>query len=75
MMRQLSLEVINNIPSDGGKSDSGRAGSGVCTIVEDGLVFRCRFRKPDNSDRFSALGMQSEAINFALHFETSDTYI
>ncbi|GBM53568.1 hypothetical protein AVEN_583-1 [Araneus ventricosus] len=54
MMRKLSLEVINNIPSqalvlytDGNKSDSGRTGSGVYAKAEDGLVFRCRFRNPD----------------------------
>ncbi|GBM03393.1 putative RNA-directed DNA polymerase from transposon BS, partial [Araneus ventricosus] len=46
MMRQLSLELINNISSqalvlytDGSKSDSGRTGSGVYAKAEDGLVF------------------------------------
>ncbi|GBN74516.1 hypothetical protein AVEN_34097-1 [Araneus ventricosus] len=47
MMRQLSLEVINNIPSqglvlytDGSKSDSGRTGSGVYAKAEDSLKSR-----------------------------------
>ncbi|GBM89135.1 hypothetical protein AVEN_140460-1 [Araneus ventricosus] len=58
-MRQLSLEVINNIPSrvlefytDGSKSDSGRTASVVYVKAEDGLVFRCRFRNPDNCSVF-----------------------
>ncbi|GBM34989.1 hypothetical protein AVEN_240354-1 [Araneus ventricosus] len=83
MMRQLSLELINNIPSqalvlytDGSKSDSGRTGSGVYAKAEDGLVFRCRFRNPDNCSVFrSELLAIREASNFALHFETSDIYI
>ncbi|GBL98715.1 hypothetical protein AVEN_8618-1 [Araneus ventricosus] len=82
-MRQLSLEVINNIPSqalvpytDGSKWDSGRTGSGVYTKAEDGLVFRCRFRNPDNCLVFrSALLAIKEALDFPLRFETSDTYI
>ncbi|GBM34661.1 hypothetical protein AVEN_122055-1 [Araneus ventricosus] len=47
MMRQLSLEVINNISSralvlytDGSKSDKGRTGSGVYARAEDGLKSR-----------------------------------
>ncbi|GBN81868.1 hypothetical protein AVEN_231476-1 [Araneus ventricosus] len=83
MMRQLSLELINNIPSqalvlytDGSKSDSGRTGSGVYAKAEDGLVFRCRFRKQDNCSVFrSELLAIREALNFALHFENSDIYI
>ncbi|GBL72539.1 hypothetical protein AVEN_127815-1 [Araneus ventricosus] len=83
MMRQLSLELINNIPSqalvlytDGSKSDSGRIGSGVYAKAEDGLVFRCRFRNPDNCSVFrSELLAIREALDFALHFENSDTYI
>ncbi|GBO09151.1 putative RNA-directed DNA polymerase from transposon BS [Araneus ventricosus] len=83
MMRQLSLELINNIPSqalvlytDGSKSDSGRTGSGVYAKAEDGLVFRCRFRNPDNCSVFrSELLAIREALNFALHFENSDIYI
>ncbi|GBO08682.1 RNA-directed DNA polymerase from mobile element jockey, partial [Araneus ventricosus] len=82
MMRQLSLELINNIPSqalvlytDGSKSDSGRTGSGVYAKAEDGLVFRCRFRNPDNCSVFrSELLAIREALNFALHFENSDIY-
>ncbi|GBM64738.1 hypothetical protein AVEN_158743-1, partial [Araneus ventricosus] len=61
MMRQLSLEVINNIPSQalvlythGSHSDSGRTGSGVYAKAEDGLVFRCRFRNPDNCSVFQS---------------------
>ncbi|GBN81678.1 hypothetical protein AVEN_187609-1 [Araneus ventricosus] len=83
MKRQLSLEVINNIPSqalvlytDGSKSDSGRTGSGVYTKAEDGLVFRCRFRNRDNySVSLSELLTIREDLDFALRFETSDTYI
>ncbi|GBM85041.1 hypothetical protein AVEN_248971-1 [Araneus ventricosus] len=83
MMRQLSLELINNIPSqslvlytDGSKSDSGRTGSGVYAKAEDGLVFRCRFRNPDNCSVFrSELLAIREASNLALHFENSDIYI
>ncbi|GBO41118.1 hypothetical protein AVEN_122941-1 [Araneus ventricosus] len=83
MMRQLSLELINNIPSqalvlytDGSKSDSGRTGSGVYAKAEDGLVFRCRFRNPDNCSVFrSELLAIREALNFALHFENSDIYV
>ncbi|GBM24118.1 hypothetical protein AVEN_50236-1 [Araneus ventricosus] len=81
MMRQLSLELINNIPSqalvlytDGSKSDSGRTGNGV--YAKDDLVFRCRFRNPDNCSVFrSELLAIREALNFALHFENSDIYI
>ncbi|GBM50334.1 hypothetical protein AVEN_142343-1 [Araneus ventricosus] len=83
MMRQLSLELINNIPSqalvlytDGSKSDSGRTGSGVYAKAKDGLVFRCRFRNPDNCSVFrSELLAIREASNFALHFENSDIYV
>ncbi|GBN09969.1 hypothetical protein AVEN_159691-1, partial [Araneus ventricosus] len=83
MMRQLSLEVINNIPSralvlytDVSKSDSGRTGSGVCAKAEDGLPFRCRFRNPDNCSVLrSELLAVREALDFALRFETTDTYI
>ncbi|GBN54504.1 hypothetical protein AVEN_98493-1 [Araneus ventricosus] len=83
MMRQLSLEVINNISSqapmlytDGSKSDSGRTGSGVYAKVEDGLVFRCRFRNPDNCSVFrSELLAIREALVFPLRFEIRDTYI
>ncbi|GBN69275.1 hypothetical protein AVEN_251434-1 [Araneus ventricosus] len=83
MMRQLSLEVINNIPSqalvlytDGRKSDSGRTGSDVYAKAEDGLVFRCRFRNPDNCSVFrSELLAIREALDFAFRFETSDTHI
>ncbi|GBN53673.1 hypothetical protein AVEN_102341-1 [Araneus ventricosus] len=83
MMRQLSLEVINNIPSqvlvlytDGSKSHSSRTGSGVYARTEDGLFFRCRFRNPDNCSVFrSELLSIREALDFALRFETRDTYI
>ncbi|GBN67744.1 hypothetical protein AVEN_272417-1 [Araneus ventricosus] len=83
MMRQLSLEVIKNIPSrtlllytDGSKSDSGRMGSGVYAKAEDGLVFSCRFRNRDNCSVFrSELLAMREALDFSLRFETSDTYI
>ncbi|GBM02562.1 hypothetical protein AVEN_178493-1 [Araneus ventricosus] len=83
MMRQLSLELINNIPSqalvlytDGSKSDSDRTASGVYAKAEDGLVFRCRFRNPDNCSVFrSELLAIRETLNFALHFENSDIYI
>ncbi|GBL89443.1 hypothetical protein AVEN_87794-1 [Araneus ventricosus] len=83
MMRQLSLEVINNIPSralvlytDGSKSDSGRTGSSVYARAGEGLVFRCRFRNPDNCSVFrSELLSIKEALDFALRLETSDTYI
>ncbi|GBM20749.1 hypothetical protein AVEN_105973-1 [Araneus ventricosus] len=81
MMRQLSLEVINNIPSqalvlytDGSKSDSGRTGSGVYARAVDGLVFRCRFRNNCSVFRSELLAIR-EALDFALRFETSDTYI
>ncbi|GBM55974.1 hypothetical protein AVEN_240578-1 [Araneus ventricosus] len=82
-MRQLSLQVINNIPSqalglytDGSKLDSGRTGSGVYAKAEDGLVFRCRFLNPDNCSVFrSDLLAIREALDFALRFETSDIYI
>ncbi|GBL61654.1 hypothetical protein AVEN_204717-1, partial [Araneus ventricosus] len=82
-MRQLSLELISNIPSqalvlytDGSNSDSGRTGSGVYAKAEDGLVFRCRFRNPDNCLVFrSAVLAIREALNFALHFENIDIYI
>ncbi|GBN31140.1 hypothetical protein AVEN_25957-1 [Araneus ventricosus] len=79
MMRQLSLELINNIPfqalvlyTDGSKSDSGRTGSGVYAKADDSLVFRCRFRKSDFRSELLAI---REALNFALHFENSDIYI
>ncbi|GBM24440.1 hypothetical protein AVEN_41090-1 [Araneus ventricosus] len=80
---QLSLEVINNISSnalvlytDGSKLDSGRTGSSIYARAEDGLVFRCRFRNPDNCSVFrSELLAIREALDFALRFETSDTYI
>ncbi|GBN03332.1 hypothetical protein AVEN_97525-1 [Araneus ventricosus] len=83
MMRQLSLEVINNIPSrdlvlhtDGNKSDSGRTGSGVYARAVAGLVFRCRLRNPSNYSVFrSELLAIREASDFALRFETGDTYI
>ncbi|GBN00403.1 hypothetical protein AVEN_257800-1 [Araneus ventricosus] len=61
---------------DGSKADSGRTGSGVYAKAEDGLVFRCRFRNPDNCLVFrSELLAIREALNFALHFENSDIYI
>ncbi|GBL86945.1 hypothetical protein AVEN_236103-1 [Araneus ventricosus] len=83
MMRQLSLEVINNIPSrtlvlytDGSKSDSGRTGSGVYATAEYSLVFLCRFSNPDNCSVFrSELLAIREALDFALRSETIDTYI
>ncbi|GBO08654.1 hypothetical protein AVEN_52717-1 [Araneus ventricosus] len=83
MMRQLSLELINNIPSqalvlytDGSKSDSGRTDSSVYAKAEDGLVFRCRFRNPDNCSVFRSEHFAiREALNFALHFENSDIYV
>ncbi|GBL86275.1 hypothetical protein AVEN_132001-1 [Araneus ventricosus] len=54
----------------------GRTGSGVYAKAEDGLVFRCRFRNPDNCSIFrSALFAIREALDFALRFETNDTYI
>ncbi|GBN30271.1 hypothetical protein AVEN_58175-1, partial [Araneus ventricosus] len=56
--------------TDGSKSDAGRTGSGVYAKAEDGLVFRCRFRNPDNCSVFrSELLAIREALNFALHFE------
>ncbi|GBN08368.1 hypothetical protein AVEN_55591-1 [Araneus ventricosus] len=78
MMRHLSLEVINNVPSqalvlytDGSKSDSGRTGSGVYAKPENGLVFHCRFRNTDNCSVFrSELLAIREALDFALRFET-----
>ncbi|GBL80252.1 hypothetical protein AVEN_92188-1 [Araneus ventricosus] len=83
LFNQLSLELINNIPSQalvlytyGSKSDSGRTGSGVYAKAEDGLVFRCRFRNPDNCSVFrSELLAIREALNFALHFENSDIFV
>ncbi|GBO22164.1 hypothetical protein AVEN_176619-1 [Araneus ventricosus] len=81
MMRQLSLEVVNNISSqalviytDGRKSDSVRTGSGIYAKAEDG--FRCRFRNPDNCSvfRLEVLAIR-EALDFALRFETSNTFI
>ncbi|GBN58592.1 hypothetical protein AVEN_123112-1 [Araneus ventricosus] len=82
-MRQLSLEVIINILSqalvlytDGSKSDSGRTGSGVYAKAEDGLVFRWRFRNPDNCSVFvPELLAIREDLDFAFRFETSDTHI
>ncbi|GBO45711.1 hypothetical protein AVEN_221015-1 [Araneus ventricosus] len=57
-------------------TDSGRTGSGVCARAEDGLGFRCRFRKRDNCSVFrSELLEIREALDFSLRFETSDTYI
>ncbi|GBM32589.1 hypothetical protein AVEN_195551-1 [Araneus ventricosus] len=62
--------------NDGSKSDSGRTSSGVYAKAEDDLVFRCRFRNPDNCSVFrSELLAIREALDFALRFETSDTYI
>ncbi|GBN35615.1 hypothetical protein AVEN_218189-1, partial [Araneus ventricosus] len=53
-----------------------RTGSGVYAKAEDGLVFRCRFRNPDNCSVFrSELLAIREALNFALHFENSDIYV
>ncbi|GBM36058.1 hypothetical protein AVEN_221226-1 [Araneus ventricosus] len=67
MMSQLSLKLINYIPSqalvlytDGSKSESGRTGSGVYSKAEDGLVFRCRFRNPDNCSVFRSELLPSE---------------
>ncbi|GBM60375.1 hypothetical protein AVEN_156937-1 [Araneus ventricosus] len=54
----------------------GRTGSGVYAKAEDGLVFSCRFRNPDNCSVFrSELLAIREALNFALHFENSDICI
>ncbi|GBN72565.1 hypothetical protein AVEN_275009-1 [Araneus ventricosus] len=54
----------------------GRTSSGVYAKAEDGLVFRCRFRNRDNcSVSRSVLLTIREALDFALRFETSDTYI
>ncbi|GBO03013.1 hypothetical protein AVEN_189508-1 [Araneus ventricosus] len=62
--------------TDGSKSDSSRTGSSVYAKAEDGLVFRCRFRNPDNCSVFrSGLLAIREALNFALHFENSDIYV
>ncbi|GBM39162.1 hypothetical protein AVEN_208341-1 [Araneus ventricosus] len=62
--------------TDGSKSDSGRTGSGVNATAENGLVFRCRFRNPDNRSVFrSELLAIREALNFALRSEASDTYV
>ncbi|GBM82638.1 hypothetical protein AVEN_48248-1 [Araneus ventricosus] len=48
----------------------------VYANTEDGLVFRCRFRNPDNCSVFrSELLAIREAMDFVLRFETSDTYI
>ncbi|GBL80857.1 hypothetical protein AVEN_26280-1 [Araneus ventricosus] len=77
------MEIISNTPSralvlytDGSKSDSGRTGSGVYARAEEGLVFRCRFHNPDNCSVFrSELLAIREALDFALRFKTSDTYI
>ncbi|GBL94643.1 hypothetical protein AVEN_83963-1 [Araneus ventricosus] len=44
--------------------------------AEDGLVFRCRFRNPDNCSVFrSELLAIREALNFARHFENSDIFV
>ncbi|GBN14748.1 hypothetical protein AVEN_168240-1 [Araneus ventricosus] len=44
--------------------------------TEDGLVFRCRFRNPDNCSVYrSELLAIREALDFPLRSETSDTYI
>ncbi|GBM81498.1 hypothetical protein AVEN_154543-1 [Araneus ventricosus] len=57
-------------------SDSGRTGIGVYAKAEEGLVFRCRFRNPDNCSvfRLELLAIR-ESLDFALRFETSDAYI
>ncbi|GFR31164.1 putative RNA-directed DNA polymerase from transposon BS [Trichonephila clavata] len=80
LLRQLTLEVIDNIPSqalvlytDGSRSDSGRTDSGVFmkTNTEE---FRYRFRSPDNSSVFrSELVAIREALNLALDNRASDT--
>ncbi|GFS90761.1 RNase H domain-containing protein [Nephila pilipes] len=72
MMRQLTLEVINNIQSralilytDRNKSHSGRTGSVFYAKVEENLVFRCRFSNPDNCPVFrSELLEIRETLNF-----------
>ncbi|GBL73238.1 hypothetical protein AVEN_159293-1 [Araneus ventricosus] len=71
------IQLFRVIPSqalvlytDGSKSDSGRAGSGVYAKAEDGLVFRCRFRNPDNCSVFrSELLANREASNCAQHLK------
>ncbi|GBN38235.1 hypothetical protein AVEN_15120-1 [Araneus ventricosus] len=51
-------------------------GSGVYAKVEDDLVFRCRFRNPNNCSVFrSELLAIRDASDFVLRSETSDTYI
>ncbi|GFT25652.1 RNase H domain-containing protein [Nephila pilipes] len=57
-------------------SHQSRTGSGVYAKAEKGLVFRCRFRNPDNCSVFrpELLAIRL-ALNFALHFGTNDTYI
>ncbi|GFU26450.1 RNase H domain-containing protein [Nephila pilipes] len=63
---QLSLEVINSIPSralvlytDGSRSDSGKTGSGVLMKTSTGEQRYC-FRNPDHTLQFFALNLLLE---------------
>ncbi|GFR30828.1 RNase H domain-containing protein [Trichonephila clavata] len=77
LLRQLALEVIDNIPSQALVlySDGGRTGSGVFMRTNT-EKFRYRFRNPDNSSVFrSELVDIREALNLALGNRASDTWI
>ncbi|GIY01197.1 RNase H domain-containing protein [Caerostris extrusa] len=79
LLRQLALEIINNISSwalviytDGSKSDSGRTGSGIFMKTSTG-EFRYRFRNPNHSSVFrSELSAISEALSLALDFKNKN---
>lgn len=82
LLRQISLEVINSIPSralvfytDGSRSDTGRTGSGVLmkTSTEE---HRYSFRNPDHSSVFrSELVAIKEALDLALDADEDDIWI
>ncbi|GIY96230.1 putative RNA-directed DNA polymerase from transposon BS [Caerostris extrusa] len=82
LLRQLALEIINNISSralviytERSKSDSGRTGSGIFMKTSTG-EFRYRFRNPDHSSVFrSELTAISEALSLALDFRVPDVWI
>ncbi|GFY15635.1 RNase H domain-containing protein [Trichonephila clavipes] len=74
LLRQLTLEVINDIPdqaliiyTDGSRSNAGRAGSGIFSNIPGNDV-KISIRKPDHCSVFrSELIAISGALNHALN--------
>ncbi|GFX34261.1 RNase H domain-containing protein [Trichonephila clavipes] len=80
LLRQLALEVMNDIPdqalviyTDGSRSDTGRAGSGIFSNIP-GTDVKIRIRNPDHYSVFcSELIAISGALDHALNSYTDNS--